>query len=133
MSTIEIRKGLQVSLDDLVTSLSKMDMSELKNFADKMNHLVDLRHDTASDEAEREVIQQIKDIIPASVVRRFKQLKKKQDAGTLTPKEQEETILLTDFMEEKSVERVFLIGLLAKKRNISVAELIKQFPLIRYE
>jgi hypothetical protein len=133
MSTIEIRKGLQVSLDDLVTSLSKMDMSELKNFADKMNHLVDLRHDTASDEAEREVIQQIKDIIPASVVRRFKQLKKKQDAGTLTPKEQEETILLTDFMEEKSTERVFLIGLLAKKRNISVAELIKQFPLIRYE
>jgi hypothetical protein len=60
-------------------------------------------------------------------------LKKKQDAGTLTPKEQEETILLTDFMEEKSTERVFLIGLLAKKRNISVAELIKQFPLIRYE
>ena len=133
MSTIEIRKGLQVSLDDLVTSLSKMDMSELKNFADKMNHLVDLRHDTASDEAEREVIQQIKEIIPASVVRRFKQLKKKQYAGTLTPKEQEETILLTDFMEEKSTERVFLIGLLAKKRNISVAELIKQFPLIRYE
>lgn len=133
MPSIEIRKGIQVSLDDLVTSLSKMDMSELKNFADKMNHLVDLRHDTTSDEAEREVIQQIKDIIPASVVRRFKQLKKKQGSGILTPKEQEEMILLTDFMEEKSAERVFLIGLLAKKRNVSVAELIKQFPLIKYE
>lgn len=129
MQTIEIQKGIQISLDELVKTLSKMDMPELKNFADKLNLLVDLRYDYSSDKAEQEVILKIKEIIPASIVRRYKQLKKKESSCAITPKEQEEMLMLTDFMEEKSSERVFLLGLLAKKRNQTITELIKQFPL----
>lgn len=133
MQIIEIHQGIQVRLDDLVKTLSNMDISDLKSFAEKMNHLVDLRYDTPSNKAEKELMQKIKDVIPASVVRRYKQLRKKQGSGILTTKEQEEVLMLTDFIEEKSTERVFLLGLLAKKRNLSLPELIKRFPLIIHE
>lgn len=127
--TIEIRKGIQISLDDLVQSLSSMDMSDLQRLAEKMNHMVDLRLEPTAAKAEKKIVQQIRQMIPDSVVRRYGQLRKKHHNGTLTNKEAAEIRTLTDFMEEKSAERIFLLGLLAQKRNVSLPDLIRQFPL----
>jgi hypothetical protein len=71
----------------------------------------------------------IRTIVPAAVVRRFRQLRLKQQNGTLVTKEQEEMQLLADILEEKSAERVLLLGELASLRKVTLQELRKQIRL----
>lgn len=52
--------------------------------------------------------------------------------NTISEKEQEEIILITDFIEEKSAERVTLLAVLAKIRKISITDLVKQLDLKNY-
>jgi cobyrinic acid a,c-diamide synthase len=74
-------------------------------------------------------VRQIRDLIPASILRRYRQLHKKQQNGSITAKECEEMLLLTDYIEEKSAERVMLLGALAAIRQINISELAKQLRL----
>jgi len=71
-------------------------------------------------------LQKIKEVVPPSVVHRYRQLHKKQQLATITPKESKEMLLRTDFMEEKSSERVMLLGALAKIRKTNISELAEQ-------
>jgi len=75
------------------------------------------RSDYAETEREKELLQLIKEIIPASTVRRYRQLNRKQQADTLSEREREEMLMLTDFMESKSAERLYLMGELAQMKR----------------
>ncbi|MBK6995196.1 MAG: hypothetical protein IPH31_09805 [Lewinellaceae bacterium] len=46
---------------------------------------------------------------------------------TLMPKEREELLLLNHLLEEKSAERIMLLGELAKLRGIPVQQLVAEF------
>ena len=67
-----------------------------------------------------------------SVIRHFKELQTKQHNNTISKKEQEEMLLVTDFIEEKSAERVALLAALAKIRQVSITDLAKQLQLKNY-
>jgi hypothetical protein len=94
----------------------------------KLNQATEQQHS----KQEEILLKQIKEIIPASIVRRFKQLQAKQHNYTITEKETTEIILLTDFMEEKSAERVALLADLAKIRGVAITDLAKQLRLKKY-
>jgi hypothetical protein len=68
-------------------------------------------------------------MIPRSIVRRFKELQQKQHVQPLSMPEETEILVLIDFIEQKSAERVYLLGVLAKLRQIHVSELVKQLNL----
>ena len=129
MQTIEIRKGVQVGFDDLVSSMSRLDTADLKKVLEQINQVLTLRGHEQPGEREAQLLQQIREAVPASVVRRYRQLHKKQQNGSITAKEREEMLLLTDFMEEKSAERVMLLSALAKIRQTTIAELAQQLRL----
>jgi hypothetical protein len=129
MQTIEIRKGVQVGFDDLVGSVSRMDTADLKKVLEQINEVLSLRGHQQPSEREAQLLQQIRDVVPASVTRRYRQLHKKQQNGSITAKEREEMLLLTDFMEEKSAERVMLLGALADIRQTTITELTKQLRI----
>lgn len=131
-ATIEIRKGFKISFDELIQSVSRLDSMDLTVFLNKLNQMTSQQSNHVILQQEKKLIQQIKDIIPLSVLHRFKQLQDKLHKQTITDKEQSEMLLVTDFIEEKSAERILLLSTLAKIRNISILELISELKLKDY-
>ena len=124
MQTIEIRKNFKIGFDELIQGIERLNAIERKSFLSKINQI-----EPPTVQREAELLLQIKEIIPASVVRRFKQLQNKMHNNTIKEKEQSEMLLLTDFIEEKSAERVGLLAALAQIRKITVLELIKDLKI----
>ena len=129
MQTVEIKKGLQVRFDELIQSISRLNTAELTSFFEQLNNTLGNQKQPSPYGEEALLLKQIKEIIPTSLIRRFKELQTKQNNNTLSEKEQEEIILITDFIEEKSAERVTLLAVLAKIRKISITDLVKQLDL----
>jgi hypothetical protein len=63
---------------------------------------------------------------------RLKALQKKRQAQTITSKELSEIIVISDFLEMKSAERIYLVGALAKLRQTSITEVAKQLNLKKF-
>jgi hypothetical protein len=105
-------------------------VQELTTFFEKLNQQISLGEPPLTRQRQEILLlKQIKAMIPASVMRRFKVLQKKQHFQPLSPLEQDEMFVLIDFMENKSAERVYLLGALAKLRQIPVTELVQQLNL----
>jgi hypothetical protein len=132
MQTVEIKKGLQVRFDDLIQSISQLNTAELTSFFEQLNNVLGGQKQPSPFGEEAVLLKQIKAIIPASVIRRYKELQTKQHNNTISEKEQEEMILITDFIEEKSAERVVLLGALATIRQVPITDLVKQLQLKDY-
>lgn len=132
MQTVNIKKGLQIGFDDLVQGVSRLSTTELTAFFEKLNHTLSGQQSLASLREEAVLLKQIKAIMPTSVVRRFKELQTKQHNNSITEKEQEEILMITDFIEGKSAERVALLGALAKIRQVPLIDLVKSLQLETY-
>ena len=129
MQSIEIKKGFQVSFDDLVKGISRMNSVEMTTFFEQLNQVLGNQKPSSKLTEEAILLKKIKSLIPASLVRRFKELQIQQHNNTISEKEQEEILLITDFIEEKSAERIVLLAALAKIRQVSLPDLVKQIPL----
>ncbi len=132
MQAIEIKKGGQNKFDDLVQRVSLLDNTDLMTFFEQLNLKISGQKTTAVLSEEIMLLKQIKNIIPVSLMRRFKTLQAKQHDNSISEKEHEEILLITNFIEEKSAERVELLAALAKIRQIPLTELVKQLPLKTY-
>jgi hypothetical protein len=132
MQTANINKGLQIGFDDLVQSVSRLNTSELTTFFERLNHTISGQKSLSSFGEEAILLKQIKTIIPASVIRRFKELQTKQYNHSISEKEQEEILAITDFIEEKSAERITLLAALAKIRQMPLTDLVNQLQLKNY-
>ena len=126
METVEIKNGFKVSFDELIQSVTRLNALELNTFLNRLHQATAQQSPT---QEEKMLLTQIKDIIPASIVRRFKELQAKQHNNTITEKESSEIVLLIDFIEEKSAERVALLGRLAQIQGIPVTDLARQLRL----
>ena len=104
METIEIRNGFKVGFDELIQSVTRLNALELTTFLNRLNQAATQQQQHS--EREKMLLKQIKEVIPASIVRRFKELQTKQHHNNISEKEAAEMLLLTDFIEEKSAERV---------------------------
>lgn len=129
MATIEIREGIKIGFDDLLNSVSNLDTKTLNSLMDRLNQVLSSRQPNEKSEQEADLLKQIKEIIPTSVLRRYRQLYTKQQNDSITTREREEICMLTDYMEEKSAERVLLLALLADLRNVPLTDLAKQLRL----
>lgn len=132
MQTVEIKKGLQVGFDDLVQSVSRLNTAELTAFFEKLNHAIGGQKSLSPLGEEAILLKQIKAIIPMSVIRRFKELQVKQHDNTISEKEAEEILVITDFIEEKSAERIELLAALSKIRHIPLSDLVKELQLKKF-
>ena len=106
--------------------IQQLDNQALTSFAGEVNRLLSARNTSPDGDREAELFRKIKTAIPATVKRRQAQLYSKMQAGALALKEREELLLLNQILEEKSAERLLLIGELAKLRGISMEQLAAQ-------
>ena len=117
-----------VKTDDLIESVSRLETSDLNTLLKRIQETLSLRSDPLSNE-ESNLLRQIKTAIPASALRRFQQLQRKQHNQTISAKELEELRVLTDFLEEQSALRVEFLGRLAALKNTTLPELQKQMRI----
>jgi hypothetical protein len=129
MQTIQIKKGIEIGLEELVLSMSRLPATELTQFMEQLQQSILGKRALTPLEQEIVLLRQIKAMIPASVVRRLKALQKKRREQSLTPYQQHEIIMLSDFIEHQSAERIYLVSALAKLRQVPVMELVKQLDL----
>ena len=127
MPSIEYRTSVPPGFDDLLSSIVAMDTQALRKLLSQLQQVVESRQNPGTEDAE--LLQKIRAMIPASLVRRYRQLHTKQQVGTITANEQAEMLLLTDFMEEKSAERVALLARLAGLRKMPLPDLAKQLRI----
>lgn len=130
MQTIELKKGLNVELETIIMGLSQLEVDDLTDFFVRLNQQV---QQTASpiDAAQQDILllKQIKSKIPQTVVNRLKALQLKRQKGVISDKENAEILLISDFIENKSAERIYLLGQLAQLRKVSITDLAKQLDL----
>jgi predicted nuclease with TOPRIM domain len=79
--------------------------------------------------AEMEVLQAIYQGIPSDVQQRYDELREKLHNETLSSDEHQELIKMIDVIEQYDVERLEKLIQLAKIRNVSLEELMKQLNL----
>jgi len=127
MSSLERRLSTPGGFDDLLNSVALMETPMLRKLLDQLHQVVESRQNPKAEDAE--LLKKIRALIPASMVRRYRQLRTKQQTATISAKEQAEMTLLTDFMEEKSAERVVLLARLAGLRKMTLPELAKQLRI----
>jgi hypothetical protein len=129
MQTIQIKQGLEIGLDELVLSMSRLHSTELVQFMEQLQQTILGKRQLTPLEQEIVLLQKIKAMIPGSVVRRLKALQKKRRTQSLSSYQQQEILMLSDFIENQSAERIYLVRELAQLRQIPVLELVKQLDL----
>ena len=129
MQTIVIKKGLEVGLDDLTQRLSQLDALELTAFFVSLNEKLIGTPQTYRFSQETLLLQKIKQVIPASLSRYYRNLRKKARAQLLSEQERQELLLVSDLIEEKTVEKIHLLAELAKIRQVSLKNVLEQFTI----
>ncbi len=132
MQSIEIQKGIQVGMEDLINGVSKMETPTLEKFMQTMGQILAIRKGTPSAEHEKEMLSKIENIIPAFVKRRYKQLHNKLQKESISETEHQELLQITDFMEERALERLRLMAELAALRKVSLKTIMDEFRTKRY-
>ena len=76
---------------------------------------------------EAELIKKLKTAIPPSIKRRQRQLFSKLQDATINSIERDQLLLLNDLIEQKTAERIVLMGELAKIQKKSILQLSEEF------
>jgi hypothetical protein len=121
MTNLEIR---QMGFEDILTRIEQLDKPALLKFADIVNGLVSKKSQVGQREAQ--LLKKIKTHIPATMKRRQKELYAKMQDNTLSLLERDELILLNTMIEEKTAERIALMGELAQIQHITIEQLNHQ-------
>ncbi|MEN9613264.1 MAG: hypothetical protein RLZZ628_4078 [Bacteroidota bacterium] len=129
MQTIQIKQGLEIGLDELVWSMSRLPSTELVQFMEQLQQTILGKRQLTPLEQEIVLLQKIKAMIPGTVVRRLKALQKKRRTQSLSSYQQQEILMLSDFIENQSAERIYLVRELAQLRQMPVKELVKLLDL----
>ena len=127
MQSIEIENGIRVEFDELLKGIRQLDDQSLATVAGEVTRLLSNRTAKVSANPEVDLVKKIKTVIPPAIRRRQKQLYAKLQSEIITPKEHEELLLVNQLLEEKSAERIMLLGELAKLRGIPVQQLKTEF------
>jgi hypothetical protein len=129
MQTIVIKKGLEVGLEDLAQRLSQLDALELTAFFVQLNEKI-LGHPQVNRLSQESILlRKIKHLIPASILRQYRNLRKKAKEQGVFETEKQELLLLSDFIEEKTVEKINLLAELARLKQVPLHSVLQQFTI----
>ncbi len=121
-----------MGFEEFVNGASKMDTPALEKFFKTVGNILAVRKTNTLTDREAEILFRIENLVPTFVDRRYKQLQARLQKGNITEKEYADLLQITDFMEEKSVEKLHLMAELAALRKISLNELVRQIRIEKY-
>lgn len=129
METIVLKKGVEINLEELTQQLSQLDELVLTNFLISLNDKLNGHTQLLQISEETILLQKIKSVVPASVLRQYRKLRKKAQQQTISDTEHHELLLLSDFIEEKTAEKINLLSKLAQVRQVPLNTILQQFTI----
>ncbi len=129
MTTIEIKPGTRVGIDDILTGVAGLDIEELDKFVDKLLVLRAKRVAPNLSKEETTLLKKINRGLPSDKKKQLVLLEAKRSEGILNEKDQQELLRIIDELEQLNVERVQHLGELAVMRGIPVRVLMEQLGI----
>ncbi len=126
MPTVQLTADL--SMEALLHAIDQLDAKELDTFVTRVLALRARRRGRPLN-TEAELLPKINQGLPREVQQRDEELIEKRDARTLSPEEYNELLQLTDRAEQADVERLEALIDLARLRQISLDELLRDLRL----
>ena len=120
---------LEFSADTLLDAVGKLPPDQLDAFVEQV---IQLRAQAAAPslgERESELMQQVNAALPKSDQDRYRELKKRRDAESLTPGEHAELLGLCERMEALNAARLAALTELARHRGTSLRGLMKELGI----
>lgn len=114
----------QTGFEDILIRVEQLEKPALLQFVGIVKDLVYKKNNTSVYEAQ--LVKKIKNSIPLSLKRHQKELYAKMQNNALTFPEKEELMLLNALIEEKTAEKIRLMGELSQLRHLSLEELNHQ-------
>jgi hypothetical protein len=125
MATIEIASTKShTDFDDLLNRVEQFDKPALLHFADMVKGLVYKKNQQGTYESQ--LLRKIKNNIPPSIKRRQRQLYAQMQNNQISVPEKDELMVLNGLIEQKTAEKIMLMGELANLKGITLQELNHQ-------
>jgi hypothetical protein len=113
-----------MSIDELLQATDKLDELDLDRLVERILMLKAKRKAPALPASETELLQQIDRGIPTELHQQYRYLVTKRDAQTLTDKEYDLLLELSDRIEVLAAERTGLLVKLAQLRQVPLIQLM---------
>jgi len=127
MPTIRVRAEL--SAKDLMTAVKKLSPNELDKFVTEVKALETHRQMSRLSPREKALLARINQGLPKGLRTRYYALVGKMQAETISKKEHQELLRLTDEVEKLQVDRLKLMVKLSRIRNTSLTRLMEELPI----
>jgi len=129
MPTIEIKPKVQVTLNEILAAVSKLDSREMEAFFNQVGTLLAHRKTRHLSEKEFQLLAEINKGLPPEHRRKYLKLKDKLRPGNLTEAEYKELSAMSDEIERTGVRRLECLVELSKLRGVELKELMNQLGI----
>lgn len=129
MATIEVRPGANVSVEEILNGISRLNTEELNHFVDKVLALRAKRLAPSLSHDETALLKKINRGLPAAKRKRLTLLNGRQTEEQLSEVEYQELLAIIEELEQLNTERVQYIGELGQLMGKPVRELIQELGI----
>jgi hypothetical protein len=119
----------QITIPELLTRVTQLSAYEFEEFFNKLQSLRGQKISSDGLSEENKLLKQIKMGLLSSKQLRFEYLIARRDARSITEKEYNELLKLTDDIERNDVLRLKRIAKLADLKNMSLPEVVEAYHL----
>src|SRR6266545_5717206 len=126
---LTVMSNLQIEHDQFLNAALQMSRPELERFVAKLFALKAREETPNLSEAETRLLLKINQDLPPAARKRMNELIDKRQAHLISPAELEELIQLTDQSEAIGVERLRCLMELARLRDVTLDELMRQLGI----
>ena len=118
-----------MSVDELIKAANQLDESDLDRFLQQVIALRTQRRADVLPVEEAQLLDSINQAIPATLQKRYQQLRVKREGESLSEREHDQLIELSKQIEQLGAKRLEALATLAQLRRISLPELMSQLGL----
>jgi len=126
MTTIQIKPGTKVGVDEVIKGVAALDTHELEQFFQQVAQVLAGRKAPHLSAHESDLLLKISNGYPATLTQQYEQLIRKKETSSLSADEHQTLIELADQFELLDATRMQSLIELALLRNISLEDLLKQ-------
>ena len=129
MPTLQIARQIDVDLNEVLSSITKLNAADLEQFLNQVTTILARRKAPNLSQRETDLLQRINEGVPDIVRQRYRQLNAKRQAETLSEPEHSELLSLVDRIELADADRLGCLIELANLRGVTVAALMQQLGI----
>jgi hypothetical protein len=129
MTSVQVTSQIEIELEQLLNGVAQLETTDLEKFIGQVNLILARRKVANLPQPEAELLQQINRGLSAETQHRYNELRAELQAGTITPDEHRELLVLVDIVEQADAERLQHLIELSQLRQVPLHDLMNQLGI----